>query len=337
MRVAILAHERFPDRAKTALGVLRYGDHRVEAIIDRDLAGSRVHEHVPSVPDAPIVDGMDAVGAVDALLIGIAPIGGGFEERWRPDVRNALARGIDVIAGLHTFLADDPEFAELAANNGAELIDVRRPPDDLTVSEGIADTVDAQVLLTVGTDASVGKMTTTWELVDALDKRGIDAAPIPTGQTGIMVDGWGYPIDRVISDFVAGAVEELVLERGDDHDVLIVEGQGSIVHPAYSGVTCGILHGAMPDGLVLCHDATREHIHGYDDFPIPSVEEVCDLYERLAAPVSDSSIIGTAVNTSGIPSDAAARGALDEISAQLETPATDVLRFGPEPLVEVIR
>lgn len=336
MRVAILAHDRFPHRAKTALGVMRYGDQAVDAIIDRATAGSSVSDHTELVPDAPIVADMESVGAVDALIIGVAPIGGGFEEDWRPDIRNALERGIDVIAGLHTFLAEDEEFAALAAETGADIVDVRRPPPDLAVSQGIAGRVDAHVICTVGTDCSVGKMTATFELVEALRERGVDAAPIPTGQTGIMIEGWGTPIDRVIADFVAGAVEELILERGDDHEVLVVEGQGSLLHPAYSGVTCGILHGSMPDSLVICHDPTRTAVNGYESFPIPPLDVYADRYDRLAEPVSGASVVAGALNTSGLDDDAAAE-ALTRAASALDGPVTDVIRYGPGPIMEAIK
>ncbi|WP_121820456.1 DUF1611 domain-containing protein [Halostella salina] len=336
MRIAILAHEQFPGRAKTALGVLRYGDHEVTAVLDRDRAGERVSDHVPDVQDAPIVGSMDDVGAVDALLIGIAPIGGGFDESWRSDVRAALERGCDVVAGLHYFLADDDEFARLADEHGCELRDVRRPPDDLTVADGVAREVDAEVILTVGTDCSVGKMTTTMELAAAARERGHDAAVVPTGQTGIMVEGWGNPVDRVVSDFTAGAVEEMIVEKGDDHDYLFVEGQGSIVHPAYSAVTCGILHGAMPDRMVLCHRAGRERIHGYEEFRLPALPTYVDLYESLAAPVHEGTVVAGALNTMDVAGDDAAREAVAEFGDALDAPAADLVRFDPDAVLEAV-
>ena len=300
-RIVILAHEKFPDRAKTAIGVMRYGDQTVEAVLDRDRAGERVAHHVPDVPDAPIVgtfaEVSKAVGDVDALYIGIAPIGGGFDESWREDVRDAIEADCDVVSGLHYFLNNDEELSALAAEHGVDLYDVREPHDDPTVASGSSADVDADVVLTVGTDCSVGKMTTSFEIVEAARDRGIDAALVPTGQTGIMIAGWGNPIDRVISDFTAGAVEEMILEIGDDHDLLVVEGQGSIVHPAYSAVTCGILHGAMADGLVLCHEVDRTAIHGYESFELPPVPEYVDLYEDLAAPVHETSSVAGALNT----------------------------------------
>ncbi len=337
MQIAILAHEKFPERAKTALGVLRYGDYDVAAVLDREQAGTRVHDHVPDVQDAPIVAGMaDLEEPIDALLIGIAPIGGGFEGSWRPDVRAALEAGCDVISGLHYFLSEDEEFAALAAENDCELRDVREPRDDLTVSRGVADEVDAEVILTVGTDCSVGKMTATMELARDAREAGHDAAVIPTGQTGIVIEGWGTPVDRVVSDFTSGAVEGMILQKGDDHDYLFVEGQGTIVHPAYSAVTCGILHGAMADKLVLCHAAGREAIHGYESFPLASIESYVDRYESLADPVKPAKVAAGALNTHGIAADEDARRAIEEYAENLEAPATDVVRFGTEEVLEAL-
>ncbi|AHF98633.1 hypothetical protein HALLA_06985 [Halostagnicola larsenii XH-48] len=337
MRIAILAHEKFPHRAKTALGILRYSDDDIVAVLDRDNAGARVSDFVSDVQDAPIGSQMAAIDEpVDALVIGISPIGGAFEESWRDDVRTALERGCDVISGLHYFLADDEEFAALATENDCELRDVRKPPADLTVSEGTAADVDADVILTVGTDCSVGKMTVSMELARAAREAGHDAAVIPTGQTGIMIEGWGNPVDRVVSDFTAGAVEEMIVEKGDEHDYLFVEGQGSIVHPAYSAVTCGILHGAMADRLVLCHDAGREAIHGYESFSLPPISTYVDLYEGLATPVQEASVAAGALNTAGIDDEAVARRELEAYEAELGAPASDVIRFGSDPILEAI-
>jgi uncharacterized NAD-dependent epimerase/dehydratase family protein len=335
MRVAILAHERFPDRAKTAVGVLRYGDHEVVAVLDRTLAGDRVSDHVPDIQDAPIVASIDEVDDIDALLIGIAPIGGGFDETWRPDVRGALERGCDVVAGLHYFLAEDDEFARLADEHGAELRDLRRPPEDLTVSDGTAGDVDADVVLTVGTDCSVGKMTTTFELVERARKRGIDAAAVPTGQTGILVADCGIAVDRVVADFAAGAVERMVEERAD-HDLLVVEGQGALCHPAYSGVTTSILHGAMPDALVLCHAAGREAVHGYEHVPVPSPGEYADVYESVADPVSPTTLAAGALNTGDVEDDETARDAVEAYGDAIDAPTSDPVRFGADRILDAV-
>lgn len=338
MRVVILAHEQFPDRAKTAVGVLRYGDQEVVAVLDRKTAGTTVGDQLPGVgaDDVPVVDGVDDAPEFDALLIGIAPIGGGFEASWRPDVRAAIERGADVVSGLHYFLGDDEEFAALAEEYGVQLRDVRTPPENLTVAEGIVRDLDVEVVLTVGTDCSTGKMTTTLELVEAAREAGMNAGFVPTGQTGIVIAGWGNPVDRVVSDFTAGAVEEMILEAGDDYDVLFVEGQGSIVHPAYSAVTCGILHGAMPDAMVLCHEAGREVVHGYESFDLPPVPEYVDLYERLAAPVHHSEVVAGTLNTSGLDADSEARAAVDGYADDIGAPATDPIRFGPDAILDAV-
>jgi uncharacterized NAD-dependent epimerase/dehydratase family protein len=332
-RVAVLAHETFPERAKTAVGILRYADYEAAAVLDRTGAGTRVADHVPDVPDAPVVASMADAPTVDALVVGVAPIGGGFDESWRPDVRVALERGCDVASGLHHFLRDDDEFAALADEHGADIWDVRRPPADLTVSEGVARDVDADVVLTVGTDCSTGKMTTSMELVGAARDRGIDAAMVPTGQTGIMIEGWGTPIDRVVSDFVAGAAEDLVVRGAADHDLLVVEGQGSIVHPAYSAVTCGLLHGTMPDRLVLCHVAGREAVHGYEEYALPPVESCVDRYESLAAPVNETRVVAGSLNTAALDGDVAAREAVDAYADAVGAPATDPIRFDAAEVV----
>ena len=340
-RIAILAHEKFPDRAKTAIGVMRYGNQDVQAVLDRDRAGDRVSDHVPDIADAPIVDSFDAAstaagGDIDALYIGIAPIGGGFDESWRNDVEAAIEAGCDVVSGLHYFLNEDAALAALADEHGVELRDVRQPDDDLTVATGASGDVAADVVLTVGTDCSVGKMTTALEIVTAARERGIDAAFVPTGQTGIMIAGWGNPIDRVVSDFTAGAVEEMLVERGNSHDLLVVEGQGSIIHPAYSAVTCGILHGSMADGLVLCHAAGREVVHGYESFDLPSISEYIDLYEGLATPVHETAVVAGALNTKDIEDDVTAADAVDSFADETDTPAADPVRDGADRIVDGI-
>ncbi|MEF8820791.1 MAG: DUF1611 domain-containing protein [Halovenus sp.] len=334
MRVAILAHENFPGDAKTAVGILRYSDHDVVAVLDRSHAGERVTDYLPAVQDAPIVAGMADAPACDALLIGIAPIGGGFETSWRPDVRAAIQRGCDVIAGLHELLTDDEAFVELAAEHDVALHDVREPPDDLTVADGTAGEVDAHVVLTVGTDCSSGKMTGAFELRDAARERGLDAAVVPTGQTGIMIAGWGIAIDRVISDFAAGATERLV-EQAADHDVLFVEGQGAIAHPAYSGVTAAILHGAQPDSLVFCHVAGHDRVGGYEAFEIPDHGWYASLYESMAEPVSGATVDAGLLNTHALDRSEATT-ALDAYGSKLGVPVTDPVRDDVGPVLDAV-
>jgi len=338
-RIAILAHEKFPGRAKTAVGLLRYADHEVVAVLDREIAESdpdaRVNDYVPDVQDAPIVGRAADAPEYDVLVVGIAPIGGGFDESWRPDVETAIESGADVWAGLHYFLAEDEGFADLAAEHGVDIWDVRRPPEDLTVAEGTAGDVDATVVLTVGSDCSTGKMTATMELVEAARDRGWDAGFVATGQTGAMIAGEGIVVDRVVSDFTAGATERMVLDAAEDDDYVFVEGQGSIVHPAYSAVTCGILHGAMPDALVLCHEAGREVVHGYESFSLPDPGSLVSLYEGLAAPVHEGSVVAGSLNTQGLD-DAAAADAVAGYADAIGAPAVDPVRDGAGPLLDAI-
>lgn len=336
MRVAILAHEQFPDRAKTAVGILRYGDQDVTAVLDRSLAGTTVADHLSDLDvDVPIVERIGDAPDFDALVIGIAPIGGGFDESWRSDVRGAIESGADVVSGLHYMLEDDPEFRELADECGVELHDLRRPPDDLTVADGIARDLDCEIILTVGTDCSTGKMTTTFELLEATERAGLDAEVIPTGQTGIAIAGWGIAIDRTISDFTNGAVERMIKRKADEHEYLFVEGQGSIVHPAYSAVTCGIVHGAMPDALVLCHEAGRERIHGFESFEIPDPGRIAELYVDFASAVAPTELLGGALNTYGMD-EASAEAAIDSYGRQLDVPAVDPVRQDADELVELL-
>ncbi len=334
MRVAILAHGKFPDHAKTAVGVLRYGDDEVVAVLDRERAGERVSDHRPALQDAPIVESMADAPDCDKLVVGIAPIGGGFDEAWRPDVRTAIERGCDVVAGLHYFLADDDGFATLAAEHGVSLRDVRRPPDDLTVADGTAGSVSARVVLTVGTDCSTGKMTASFALRDAARDRGLDAAVVPTGQTGIMIADRGIAIDRVVADFAAGATERLV-ENAGNHDVLFVEGQGSLAHPAYSGVTTAILHGAQPDALVLCHVEGHDAVRGYESFPVPDPAAYAGLYEDLSAPVSGAAVEAGMLNTQRLAEDTA-REAVAAYGEALGAPATDPVRFGADSVLDAL-
>jgi uncharacterized NAD-dependent epimerase/dehydratase family protein len=337
-RIALLAHDKFAesDEAKTARGLLRYGDYDVRAVLDRSAAGRRVSDVYPDGPDVPIVAGMDEVEAdVDALVVGVASVGGQFDESWRPDVRVALKRGCTVVAGLHDVLSEDEEFAALAEAHGGGFWDVRRPPDTLSVGRGVAARVDATVVLTVGTDCAVGKKTTALELTEAARARGDSAAFVPTGQTGVLIAGRGTVVDAVPADFVAGAVEDMILDLGDDHDWLFVEGQGTIVHPGYSAVSCGLLHGAMPDALVLCHVAGRETLHGYDAFALPPLREYVQLHKALARPVRPTRVAAGALNTSALAPDAA-RQAVDRYASALDRPAADPLRSGAAPLLDAL-
>jgi uncharacterized NAD-dependent epimerase/dehydratase family protein len=340
-RLALLAEGRLtPTDAKTAVGVLRYRPEEVVAVIDSTRAGRTASACVGVGGDVPVVDGPAAAAALgaDTLLIGVAPQGGELPAAWRGAVRDALERGWDVLSGLHAFLADDGELAAIAARTGARIVDVRRPPARRPVAAARAGGVDATVALTVGSDCNVGKMTAALEVVRALRARGERAAFVATGQTGMFVADAGVSVDAVPSDFVAGFVEELVLEAARDADFVVVEGQGSLHHPAYSGVALGILHGACPAALLLCHQAGRAHLRltaAPGVFPAPPLAEVAAANERVAAWVRPARAVGVALNTMPL-SEPAARAACDEAARATGLPATDPVRFGADILGEAL-
>ena len=340
-RLALLAEGRFtPSDAKTAVGVLRYRPEEVAAVIDSTRAGRTAAECAGVGGAVAVVDGVAAAAAAgaDTLLIGVAPQGGELPAAWRGSVLDALERGWDVLSGLHAFLGDDPAFAAAASRTGAHLYDARRAPARRPVAAGRAAAVTATVTLTVGSDCNVGKMTAAVELARALQARGERAAFVATGQTGMFIADHGVSVDAVPSDFVAGFTEELVLGAAQDADHVLVEGQGALHHPAYSGVALGILHGACPAALVLCHQAGRTHLRlaaAPGVFPIPPLPALVEAQERAARWVRPARVVGLALNTLGLD-EPAARAACDAATCETDLPATDPVRFGAGPLAEAL-
>jgi uncharacterized NAD-dependent epimerase/dehydratase family protein len=341
-RFLIIADGQFgPLTSKTANSCIRYLPERVVAVFDRAAAGKTAHDVLGFGGAIPVVGDFEAGLALEptAVLVGIAPVGGRLPAEWRDWLKTAIARGLEVWSGLHTFVGDDPELAALARAHQVRIHDVRRPPPDLPVADGRAAEVEAYVVLTVGSDCNVGKMTAQLELRDALVRRGQRARFVATGQTGIFIEGWGIAVDAVVADFVAGAAEQLVLAGARDADIVLVEGQGSLIHPGYSGVTLGLLHGACPDGLILCHQATREYIGDYHGrapwVKIPPLRELVAIYERAAQPVRPTTVLGVSLNTFDLD-ERAARDAIRRAEDETGLPATDPVRFEAAPLVEAI-
>jgi uncharacterized NAD-dependent epimerase/dehydratase family protein len=322
--------------AKTAVALLRYAPGSVSALIDRTTAGRTAGEVLGFGGDIPIVATLDEAMATrpDALLIGIAPVGGRLPEEWRGILLEALERGLDLWAGLHSFLAADPALAERAQERGRALVDLRAVPAELPVAEARVRGVSAHVVLTVGSDCNVGKMTAAWELHRALLARGVRSAFVATGQTGILLAGRGLAVDRVVADFVAGAAEALVLVAAAEHDVVIVEGQGSLLHPGYAGVTLSLLHGALPHTMVLCHQATRTRIrHG--DVPIPPLSELVRRYEDALAPIRPGRVVAVALNTFDLET-REARVAVEDAARESGLPALDPVRDGGGALADAV-
>lgn len=333
----VLAHDHFADgEAKTAEALIRYGEDPVACVVDEAAGSTTTH----SIARADPVRVVPTVGEAlaedpDRLVVGVAPVGGQLPEAWREDLADALRAGVDVHAGLHDRLAEDPTLAEAAREGDADLVDVRVPPETKPIYSGRVLDLDATVVLTVGTDCSSGKMTTTVELARELRDRGVATGLAATGQTGILLGAdSGVPIDAVPADFVAGHGERIVLEAqaARDADVVLVEGQGALSHPAYAGVSLGLLHGASPHACILCHDAAREvkgaAFHGGRTFPVLAPHEEWRLVTETARAIREPALAGISVMNGPLP---------DEHAKRLpEAPAVDVLEDGPAALADAV-
>jgi uncharacterized NAD-dependent epimerase/dehydratase family protein len=331
-RYLILAegHSGDPHHGKTARGVIRYSPHESVAVVDSERAGTLL-EDVPVV--ASVADGL-AYHPTTAL-VGVATTGGVLPPVWRELLRSSIEAGLDVESGMHSFLSDDPEYAGLARARGVELRDLRRPPADVGVATGANLRHEALVVHTVGSDCAAGKKTVAVELDLEARRRGLSSVFVPTGQTGILIAGWGIAVDAVVADYVAGAAERLVVEGARRGELLWVEGQGSLVHPLYSGVTLGLYHGAAPHLLVLCHVAGARNIDGMPEHALPPLGELAQLYERLALPARPARVAAIALNTGGLD-DEGARRAIADAEGETGLVADDPVRYGPGRLLEAI-
>jgi uncharacterized NAD-dependent epimerase/dehydratase family protein len=339
-KLAIFAEGLFAKHTgKTAHGVIRYGTRDVVAVIDSTAAGRTASEVEPfALHPVPIVATLEEAieRGADSLLIGVAPPGGKLDPAWRPTLLAAIDAGLSLEAGLHTQLNDDPELREAAERRGVELRDLRQVPADLTLPQGPYSRPDSvRVVHSVGSDTVIGKKVVTLELDRVARERGIRSVYVPTGQTGVAIAGWGIAVDHVISDYVAGAGERLVHEGSERGDLLFVEGQGALFHPAYSGVTLGLLHGSAPDLLVLVHKPNATHNRNYPDLPIPPLNELIAAYEAATAHVRPAKVAAIALNTSDLDEDTA-RSAVAEAERETGLVADDVVRFGPERVLEAV-
>jgi uncharacterized NAD-dependent epimerase/dehydratase family protein len=335
MRYLLLAEGSSADPlyGKTMRGVLRYRREDVVAILD----STRVGETEDGVPIVGSVEEAVELGPTTAL-VGVVTQGGYFPPAWLELLRDCIEQGLDVENGLHVFLGDDPELSALAAESGVELRDLRRPPADLSTATGENLEVDATIVLTVGSDCAIGKMTVSCELDLDARRRGMRSVFVPTGQTGMVIAGWGIAIDAVVADFLAGAAERLVVEGRDrGGELLWVEGQGSLVHPVYSGVTLGLYHGSAPHLLVLCHEAGRTYIEGAGGgpHPIPPLRDLVELHERVALPARPARVVAVALNTRALGDDEA-RAAVAATEEETGLTADDPVRFGASKLVDAV-
>ena len=332
-RYLILAEGRSgdPHYGKTMRGVVRYGADQVVAIVDSERAGE-VYEGIPIVGAVADAASFEPTTA----LVGVATQGGRFPPAWRELLKACIAKGLDLENGLHEYVTDDPELVELARRHNVELRDLRKPPAGLNVPTGANLEVPARIVLTVGSDCAIGKMTVSLELDREAQRRGLKSLFVPTGQTGIAIAGWGISVDAVVSDFVAGAAERLVVEGAErGGELLWVEGQGALLHPAYSGVTLGLIHGAAPHAFVLCHLAGSTEIEGYPGHALRSLPELVALHEAISLPARRATVAAIALNTRGLE-DGAARHAIEQVSEATGLPTEDPVRFGPASLLDAV-
>ncbi|HEX7115182.1 MAG TPA: DUF1611 domain-containing protein [Steroidobacter sp.] len=309
-----------PGYAKTAFGLRDWAPER--CVGELSCPGATVTLGLPQLTPAQAYE-----RGARALIIGVANVGGKIAESWIPSLIEALEAGLDIVSGMHARLEEVPGLKAAAERCKRRLIDVRVPPPNIPVATGRKRT--GKRLLTVGTDCALGKKYTALAITRAMRARGVKVDFRATGQTGIMIAGGGIPMDAVVADFEAGAAELLSPDAAPDHwDV--IEGQGSLFHPAYSGVSLGLLHGSQPDVIVICHEVGREYVLGYPSYPTPSLEEAIELHLLLGRRTNPQIRCGgISLNTSKL-SEKDARAVLEREAARLKLPVADPMRGGPE-------
>lgn len=322
------------DPGKMGFGILRYSENPIACVIDSHHAGRRVEDVIATPGSAPVVATVDEAVAAGAevFVLGIAPPGGLVPPAWWPVIDEAVDRGLSVVNGLHDLLG--PRYPELRA--GQWVWDVRLEPEGLGVASGKAASLPNRRALMIGTDMAVGKMTAGLELWAAAKRRGVRAGFIATGQIGMVLTGAGVPLDAVRVDFAGGAIEREVLARADD-DLVIVEGQGALCHPA-STSTLPLLRGSCPTHLVLCHRAGQTHLRRLADVAIPPLKPYLALYEELGATCGTfprPQTAGVALNTAHL-GEPEARAAVEAVARETGLPTTDPVRFGVEELLDAI-
>lgn len=324
--------------SKTATCLVRYCPDEVACILDSKAArtGRPLESFLGIGAGIPIVasvkEGLKY--KPNQLTVGIAPVGGKLPAAWRKIVLESIRAKLNVVSGLHHILGEEPEFAQAAKRARVKISDVRLPPKNLDVSHDRLRSLKQKRVALVGSDCSVGKMLTAAELSKALKKLGHDAEWVATGQTGIMIQGGGIAVDHVLSDYVNGAAEQLCYEQRK-REIVVIEGQGSVYHPAYSGVTVGLLHGSMPHTLVFVHQPTRKTIGHYEQFPLPPLKQAIKLVEDLTAPIFPAKVAAVALNTVDLDDEGAAQ-AVRETEAETGVPACDPIRHGAEKLARAV-
>jgi uncharacterized NAD-dependent epimerase/dehydratase family protein len=342
-KIVILAEGAFEwHNAKTAVGVIRYSADTIVAVIDSTRAGQDVSQALNSSlgQGIPIVVDINAALQFqpDTLLIGIAPRGGVLPTSWRWQLLTAIEHKLHIVSGLHSFLGDDEELRTAASRQGVTIWDVRRPPEATRIADFTPHRAGSHTVLLVGSDCGSGKMSTALDLNAEAQKRGLSSAFLATGQTGIMISNKGLPVDRLICDFAAGLVEEQVLQFTQEHDWVFVEGQGALNHPGYSPVTLGLLHGSMPDAMILCHKVGQTSIQGYEHCPLPTLTRLIAINEDAVSwpnPEHACKVVGIALITNHL-SEQEAQASIKQIEQETGLPATDPFRYGVNVLMDAL-
>ena len=335
-KIVILSHGAFNYiKNKTGNMLIRYRTEEVLAVLDRTKSGITAYDELGYGENIPVLDNFDDCidFKPDTLVIGNASQGGFISDEYRVEVIKAIEFGCDIISGMHHFINDDEEFVQLAERFNVSLFDLRRPPDPPNFPKGSWHKRKIPVLLIVGTDCDTGKMTTAWEVSERLKSKNRKVEFIGTGQTGILLSGAGVPIDAVKADFMAGEIEDMIDKVPDDTELIIVEGQGALTNQYYAGVTLGLLHGAMPDYMLMTHDPARDL--DVTDYPMASMKLVMDMHLDLMGNFKESKFIGINLLTFAL-SDEEAKKEIDKVKNEYGIPTTDLIRYGSNDLIESI-
>ncbi|MCX6134794.1 MAG: DUF1611 domain-containing protein [Ignavibacteriales bacterium] len=337
-RILALAEGRFsPLKSKTANGAIAYLPGEVIGVIDSTKAGMNAQQVLGYGGPIPVVRNLDEGLRLNPthLLIGIAPSGGRLPDAWRDIIRNTIKAGLHILSGLHTILSDDTEFKTLAGEHGVSLTDYRKIlPESEVVARGSWRTRSAKVILTIGTDCNIGKMTTMLEVHKDLVRRGLRTDFVATGQTGMMIRGRGVAVDSLIGDYIAGAIElEVDRSVAEGYEYILVEGQGALTHIGYSSVTLGLIHGTMPDAMILCHQPTRLK----DDYGLvlPDLNTLIAFHETVVRYFHETKVVAIGLNSVGLTNEESQEAA-GRITDLTGLPAVDAFRFGPEKLTDAV-
>lgn len=337
-RILILAEGKFsPLKSKTANGAIAYLRDEVVAIIDSTKAGLTAQEVLGYGGDLPVVKSLEEGLRFKPthLLIGIAPSGGRLPDSWRETIRAIIGAKLHILSGLHTILSDDSEFSKLAQQAGVTITDFRKiPPEYEVLAKGTWRQRTAKVILTVGTECNIGKMTTLLEVHKDLLERGLKSDFVATGQTGMLIRGRGIAVDSIIGDYISGCIEfEVDRSVAEGAEFILVEGQGSLTHIGYSAVTYGLLHGTMPDAMILCHQPTRLK----DDygFPLPALNRCIAFHEEIVKFFRDTKVVAIGLNSIGLTDEESEREA-ERITKETGLPAIDAFRFGPQKINDAV-